>query len=152
MSLTRHVISPAEHASWWARVSVDPTWRVLVYERYGVPSGAVTFFDIDASESTAWWGFYLDVAGLTERGELLPAWIAVMREALRYAVQEMHLAVLYGEVLESNEGVRSFNRRNRIREVDSYSREVDGQPETVLRLEFRAEDLRQPGTVADRQQ
>ncbi|MEP6464549.1 MAG: GNAT family N-acetyltransferase [Frankiaceae bacterium] len=144
LSLTRHVISPAEHAAWWDRTLADPTRRVLVYERYEVPSGAVTFFDRDAAEGSAWWGYYLDVAGLAARGALMPAWISIVREALRYAVEEMALTVLYGEVLEANEAVRSFNRRNGIREVDSYSRDVDGRSETVIRLEFRATDLRRP--------
>lgn len=144
MSLTRHIISPSEHAAWWQRILSDETWRVLVYERYGVPAGAVTFFNHDPDARSAWWGYYLDVASLSERGALMPAWISIVREALRYAVEEMNLTVLYGEVLEANEAVRSFNRRSGIREVGSYLREVDGASETVLRLEFRAEDLRRP--------
>ena len=46
-SLTRHEIGTEEHAAWWKAALVDPARRVLVYERRDVPSGVVTFFDID---------------------------------------------------------------------------------------------------------
>jgi RimJ/RimL family protein N-acetyltransferase len=140
MSLTRHVIAPAEHDAWWDRSLADPARRIMVYERYDVPSGVVTFFDLDPAAGSAWWGFYLDVDGLTERGELLPAWIEISREALRFAFDDLGLAVLHGEVLAGNEAVRAFNRRNRIREVGSGTRDIDGTAETVIRLEARPDD------------
>ena len=149
VSLTQHVITPEEHAAWWARASVDPTRRVLVYDRQDVPSGSVTFFDLaettgrdGRARRTASWGFFLDVAGLQERGALLPAWIDVMRRATRYAVEELRLDVLHGEVLERNEAVRSLNRRFGIREVAAEQREIDGTTQTVLLLELAAEDVR----------
>lgn len=149
VSLTQHVITPQEHAAWWARATVDPTRRVLVYERQGVPSGSVTFFDLaqapgedGAPRRTASWGFFLDVDGLQERGALLPAWIDVMRRATRYAVEDLRLDVLHGEVLARNEAVRSLNRRFGIREVAEEQREIDGTTQTVLRLELAAEDVR----------
>jgi len=149
MSLTQHEITPSEHAAWWDRATVDPTRRVLVYDRRGTPSGSVTFFDIVAAatsaggtERSAWWGYFLDVVGLQERGELLPAWIEVVREGTRYAVEELGLDVLHGEVLERNEAVRSLNRRFGIREVGSERRDLGGTTETVLRLELRAGDVR----------
>lgn len=146
-SLTRHEISADEHAAWWERALADPTRRVLVYERSGVPSGSVTFFDLGAEEHrrSAWWGFYLDVEGLEARGELLPATIGVMREAIRYAFDELGLEVLHGEVLASNDSVRALNRRHGIREVETYERDVDGTPETVVRLELHAGDVRRRG-------
>jgi UDP-4-amino-4,6-dideoxy-N-acetyl-beta-L-altrosamine N-acetyltransferase len=134
MSLTRHEITPEEHAAWWQRTKRSDTREVYVYERAGVPSGVVTFFDIDRNAGSAWWGYYLDNDGLTDRGELLPAWIAIQREARRLAFGELGLEVLEGEVLEANESVRSFNRRNGFVEVGSELRQVDGVPTTVLRV------------------
>lgn len=151
-SLTRHPIAVEEHAAWWAQALADRTRRVLVYERGGIPSGSVTFFDIGAEPErrSASWGFYLDVEGLDERDELLMAWIQVMRQALHYAVDELHLEVLHGEVLASNEAVRSLNRRFRIREVDTYDREIDGSTEAVVRLELHAGDVRASSAAASR--
>ncbi|MGL5860891.1 MAG: GNAT family N-acetyltransferase [Phycicoccus sp.] len=144
MSLTQHVISPEEHAAWWARVATDDRVLVTVYERHGVPSGVVTYFDLDRPAGTGWWGYYLDNDGLAERGELLPAWIEVQRQAKRYAFDELGLTVLEGEVLEANEAVRRFNRRNGFAEVGTEVRDVDGRPTTVIRV--RAEhDTPRPG-------
>ncbi|MGL5865280.1 MAG: GNAT family N-acetyltransferase [Dermatophilaceae bacterium] len=142
MSLTQHVISADEHATWWARLSTNDRTLVTIYERHGIPSGVVTYFDLDRAAGTSWWGYYLDNAGLAERGELLPAWIEVQRQATRYAFNDLGLAVLEGEVLEANEAVRRFNRRNGFDEVGTEVRDVGGRPTTVIRV--RAERPPQP--------
>lgn len=139
LSLTQHVISPEEHSAWWEATKTDPSREVYVYERHGIPSGVVTFFDRDAAAGTCWWGYYLDNEGLSERGELLPAWIEIQRQAVRFAFDELGVRTLEGEVLDANESVRSFNRRNGFTEVESYDREVDGKPVRVHRVRATAE-------------
>jgi UDP-4-amino-4,6-dideoxy-N-acetyl-beta-L-altrosamine N-acetyltransferase len=134
VSLTQHEITPEEHATWWEDTKTRTDRAVYVYERGGIPAGVVTFFDLDREAGTSWWGYYLDNTGLTERGELLPAWIQIQREAKRLAFDDLGLLALEGEVLESNEGVRSFNRRNGFEEVDSYVRDVDGTPTRVVKV------------------
>jgi UDP-4-amino-4,6-dideoxy-N-acetyl-beta-L-altrosamine N-acetyltransferase len=142
VSLTRHVISPDEHASWWEAVQQDSSRKVLVYERKDVPSGVVTFFDIDTDARSAWWGFYLDIDGLTERGELLPVWVAIEREAVRFAFEELGLEVLEGEVLASNQAVRNMNRRHRFTETGSDTRVVDGEQVEVVHMRLDATEFR----------
>ena len=71
VSLTQDEIDAETHARWWAGLQGDASRRVLVYERGGLPCGVVTFFDIaEAGDGTrsAMWGYYLDNAGLGERG------------------------------------------------------------------------------------
>ncbi|KGN36924.1 GNAT family N-acetyltransferase [Knoellia subterranea] len=131
VSLTRHVISADEHRAWWESTRTRDDREVLVYERHGVPSGVVTFFDLDRDKGTSWWGYYLDNAGLTERGELLPAWIEIQRQAVRYAWDDLALAELHGEVLDNNEAVRRFNKRNGFEEIETDEREIDGELVTV---------------------
>lgn len=126
VSLTQHEITPGEHAAWWAKTMADPTRRVLVYERGGVPSGVVTFFDLDADARSGWWGYYLDNAGLTECGALFPAWIAIQREAVAYARDVLRLAALDGETLATNATVVGFNERQGFHEVERYRRTIDG--------------------------
>jgi UDP-4-amino-4,6-dideoxy-N-acetyl-beta-L-altrosamine N-acetyltransferase len=138
VSLTQHEITPDEHRQWWDRTAAADDRAVYVYERGGLPAGVVTFFDIDRASRTAWWGYYLDNAGLTERGELLPAWIAIQREAVRLAFGPLDLDVLEAEVLDANEGVRHFNRRNGFEDVDEYDREVDGRVVRVHRVRATA--------------
>ena len=131
VSLTQHEISGDEHDAWWQRTKFDPTRRVYVYVRHEVPSGVVTFFDLDAAARSAWWGYYLDNEGLSARGELLPAWIEIQRQAKRFAFDELDLQSLEGEVLEANEAVRRFNRRNGFDEVARELRDVDGREVAV---------------------
>lgn len=130
VSLTQHEIGADEHSAWWEKTKQDPTRRVLIYERDGVPSGVVTFFDIDGDK--AWWGYYLDNDGLTERGAMFPAWISIQREAVKFARKEMGLAQLDGETLVANESAVDFNTRQGFTEVERYSREVGGETVEVI--------------------
>lgn len=132
VSLTQHEITPDEHAAWWARTRNDPTRAVLVYERGGVPSGVVTFFDLDADAGTGWWGYYLDNAGLQDRGALFPAWMSIQREAVRYARDVLRLSSLDGETLARNETVVDLNARLGFEEVGRSTRDVDGTPTEVI--------------------
>ena len=140
VSLTQHEITPQEHTAWWERTLVDPSSRVLIYERRDVPSGVVTFFDLDETTATGWWGYYLDAVGLGASGQLLMAWIEIQREAIRYAFDELGLTTLQGEVFASNEAVRQLNRRHRFTELETYQRDVDGTPTDVIRVQLRAQD------------
>lgn len=136
VSLNQDEITPEMHAAWWAAVQDDEQRLVLIYERNGTASGVVTFFDIteSADERFAMWGYYLDNAGLTERGELMPAWMKIQREAVRYADDDLRLDVLEGEVLDHNEGVRRMNERNGFVEVGREDRQIAGATITVHRV------------------
>lgn len=142
VSLTSHEISADEHRAWWDQVSSDPTRRVLVYEHAGTPSGVVNFFDHDVAARTVAWGFFLDLDGLDERGETLPAWIGIQRDALDYAFGELDVDVLLGEVLEENTVVRRMNRRFGFTEGPVESREVDGRTVRVYPLRLHRADRR----------
>ena len=129
VSLTRSVITPEAHDRYWTALQEDPARIVLMYDRGGAPSGVVTFFDIDdgADGRRAMWGYYLDNAGLEARGELLPAWIQIQREAVRYAFGELGLDQLDGEVLDVNEAVRRMNTRNGFEEISATEHTIDGE-------------------------
>lgn len=130
VSLTQHEIGPEEHAAWWERVKADPTREVLVYERGGAPAGVVSLWDIDAGAGSLWWGYYLDNEGLTARGELLPAWIQIQRDAVKYVdalrLDGRSIDTMDAEVLDINEGVRSFNRRQGFVDIETYERDING--------------------------
>jgi UDP-4-amino-4,6-dideoxy-N-acetyl-beta-L-altrosamine N-acetyltransferase len=140
VSLTQHEITEEEHAKYWAATKSNPAREIYMYVRHDVPSGVVTFFDIDRAAGSAWWGYYLDNDGLSSRGELLPAWIEIQRQAKRYAFDVLGLRVLEGEVLEANEAVRRFNRRNGFVEVERYVRGIDGVETPVLKVRATRED------------
>ena len=144
VSITSHEITADEHAAWWAKTSADPSRRVLIYERDGV-AGVVNFFDLEGT--TGAWGFFLDADGLAERGETLPAWIEIMREATAYAFDELGLDVLTGEVLEHNTVVRQMNRRFRFAEGEPETLYADGREITVMPISLRKQNRRTQGKV-----
>ena len=143
-SINSHEISSAEHSAWWDRTSSDPTRRVLIFEREDGPAGVVSFFDLELDEPrrSGAWGFYLDALRLEARDEVMSAWMAVMREATRYAFDELALDDLHGEVLEHNVSVRNMNRLFRFAEGKSEPREVDGRRIVVIPILLRREDRR----------
>jgi hypothetical protein len=106
----------------------------------------VNFFDLelDSEPRTGAWGFFLDAEGLAERGETLPAWIEVMKEATSYAFDELGLDDLRGEVLEHNTVVRQMNRRFRFVEGEPETRYADGRELTVLPISLNKHNRRKP--------
>ncbi|WP_410812044.1 GNAT family N-acetyltransferase [Micromonospora sp. 067-2] len=143
VSKTSHHITADEHARWWSTVAADPSRRVLVYVRDDLPCGVVTFFDLRLdSPRTGAWGFYLDADGLAERNETLPAWLAVMREAVEYAFDGLHLDRLDGEVLAHNTVVRQMNRRFRFVEGTPRQERSDGREITVIPISLAQADRR----------
>jgi len=104
-------ITPDGHARWWAEVQGDPARRVLVFEYEGRPCGVVTINDHDPVARTAEWGFFLDVEGLEARRELLPAWMALEREAVAYLFDQMGLVEVGGRTLAWNTPVLDLHRR-----------------------------------------
>lgn len=138
VSFTTHEIGADEHAAWWDRVAADPARRLLIYvDPDGVDSGVVLFERYDPAAETASWGFYLDLAGLDERGGALSAWLGVQREAVEYAFDTLGLSVLSGEVLEDNTVVRRANRRFGFVEGPPMTRDGVAYREITLRREAR---------------
>lgn len=137
VSLTQEIITPENHETYWESLRGNTIRRVFIFEYADVPAGVVTFFDIDDEARTAMWGYYLDNDGLEERGQLLPAWIKIQREAIRLAFGELRLQELYGEVLDANEAVRSMNTRNGFEEIDATERTIDGRAVTVHTIRRR---------------
>src|SRR5262249_53172201 len=84
-------ITPQMHHDWWTYRSVDPTYHILIFSYRDQPCGVVLFQDHDAEARTSEWGFFLDVDGLTERNELLPAWMEMEKEAVAYGFEELKL-------------------------------------------------------------
>lgn len=142
-SFTRHVITSDEHSRWWDLVCTDSSRIVLIYEHAArQPCGVVIFSGLapDAAPSTLTWSYYLDVEGLDERGETLPAWLGIERESLEYAFRTLEAGRVVGHVLEQNTPVRRLHRRHGIRERGTDTRSVDGQPVPFVEIEITADE------------
>lgn len=140
-SFTTHEIGPGEHLEWWRRTSRDPNRHLLVMERFGIPSGVVTF-DGPNDSGVVEWGFYLDLVGLGERGETLPAWLQVEREAIDYAFETLAAEALEGEVIGGNEAVLRLHWRHGFREISQETRMRDGSEVVVIRIGLQRADWR----------
>jgi RimJ/RimL family protein N-acetyltransferase len=123
VSLTTHVITPAEHASWWAAAMADPERHILIFDERGV-----VVFDLRTDPAS--WSFYLDVAGLGPR--LLPTWLRLEQAAVEHAFGPLGLTRLGGETLADNKQVLALHRRFGFAETRRYERLVDGTPTTVV--------------------
>lgn len=103
---TNHVITQEEHMSWWARESVNPKSRLLIFEMDGSPSGVVVFTHYSGPQGLASWAFY---SGDTTRRGVGPL---MERAALTYAFETLKLRKLECEVLDFNMKVVKFHRRH----------------------------------------
>lgn len=140
-AIYREPITESGHAAWWARVSADPTRRVLIFEYAGSPCGAITINDHDPVAGTAEWGFFLDVDGLTERGTLLPAWLELQRAAINYGFADLGLNAMGGRTVAWNKPVVDLHLRTGFALVPErgYTATIDGGEEDVVWTEMTRE-------------
>lgn len=141
--MTDHITAEG-HAAWWSRTAADPSKRVLIFEYEGVPAGVMLVNDHDPAAGTAEWGFFLDVQGLEERDQLLPAWMELEKEAIEYGFDTLGLTAMGGRTLAWNKQVLALHRRFGFVEVPErrYVTVVDGVEQEVLWTELTADRRR----------
>lgn len=97
---TDHLISPDEHAQWFARAINDPGACHLIFELQKRPVGVVSFTAINPAHERCTWAFYL---GETD----VPRGTGSAMEflALTHAFETMHIRKLCCEVFAFNSSV-----------------------------------------------
>jgi UDP-4-amino-4,6-dideoxy-N-acetyl-beta-L-altrosamine N-acetyltransferase len=98
---TDHLISPEEHARWFASLEGDGTRVYWIIELNGAPVGLANLYDFDRQNQRCAWAYYLAdpaVRGLG-LGSYVEYWV------LEYVFEGLKLAKLWCEVLVSNEAV-----------------------------------------------
>jgi UDP-4-amino-4,6-dideoxy-N-acetyl-beta-L-altrosamine N-acetyltransferase len=98
---TDHVISPEEHARWFAGIEGDVTRAYWIIMLNGAPVGLANLYDIDRRNQRCAWAYYL--ADPATRGLGLGSYVEYW--VLQYVLEGMKLAKLWCEVLASNEPV-----------------------------------------------
>lgn len=92
-----HIITEAEHQSWYKRMKLDPQSIWYIHEdEHGKPDGVVYFTDYSKDNQNSFWGFYADPAAPKGTGSQLGI------EALDEAFKVLNLHKLNAEVLASN--------------------------------------------------
>lgn len=146
---TDHLISPAEHARWFAGIAGDDRRRYWVIEADGRPVGLANLYDIDRRNERCAWAYYL--ADPSVRGLGLGSYVEFWMIEQVFGPQG--LTKLWCEVLETNEPVWRLHERHGFVREAHYRRHVikDGVPVDVLGLGLLAEDwAARRGEMAER--
>lgn len=102
---THHVISLAEHLSWWEKASKMEHCKYFIYQSKGVPMGVIYFTNINQEHGNASWGFYTSPEapkGTGSKMEFL---------ALEYAFNDLKIHKLNCEVLSFNSAVIKMHQK-----------------------------------------
>ena len=128
---TDHVISPEEHARWFAGMLENPRADYRIGERSGRPIGLVAFTDIDSASRRATWAFYLG-----ERDVPAGSGAALEFLAIEHAFGTRNLRKLCCEVLAFNTRVVKLHQRFGFRQEGLLAAHVlkNGKFEDVVLL------------------
>jgi UDP-4-amino-4,6-dideoxy-N-acetyl-beta-L-altrosamine N-acetyltransferase len=138
--LTRHVISPEEHAAYFQRARDDATKAFYVgVDAAGERLGVISFGEIDRTHGTATWGAYVRPGAPRGTG----SWL--MYHAVDEAVERLRLAKLWGDALAFNTVSIHVQQKLgfRIEGVHRKQHVYDGERIDVVRIVMFAEDWTQ---------
>jgi UDP-4-amino-4,6-dideoxy-N-acetyl-beta-L-altrosamine N-acetyltransferase len=102
---TSHVISKEEHYAWFNKLESDNTKQCFIFVLDDVPSGFISFVDINIKSKSATWAFYSGNTSVRGIGSLMEV------SALNYAFSTLGLHKLSCEVLEFNNMVVRFHEK-----------------------------------------
>jgi len=138
---TDHVISPEEHARWFAGVAGDERRRYWIIEAAGKPVGLANLYDIDPRNRRCAWAYYLADPGV--RGMGLGSYVEYWM--LQQVFETLGLHKLWCEVLVSNEPVWRLHETFGFRQEARFRDHVvkDGAPQDVLGLGILAPEWRE---------
>lgn len=135
---TDHVISPDEHARWFAGIAGDDRRRYWIIEVDGRPVGLANLYDIDRRHGRCAWAYYL--ADPSTRGLGLGSYVEFWMIEQVFGPQG--LGKLWCEVLASNEAVWSLHERHGFVREACFRRHIikDGVAVDVFGLGLLTED------------
>ena len=138
---TDHVISPDEHARWFAGIGDDPRRRYWIIEANSAPVGLANLYDIDQRHSRCAWAYYL--ADPSVRGMGLGSYVEYWM--LQQVFETLGLGKLWCEVLASNEPVWRLHETFGFKQEARFRDHVikDGAPQDVLGLGILAAEWRE---------
>jgi UDP-4-amino-4,6-dideoxy-N-acetyl-beta-L-altrosamine N-acetyltransferase len=101
-----HEISEAEHKAWFARLKDNTQSRWFIYEdALGQPKGVIYFTQIEPSNGSAFWGFYVAPEAISGMGTRMGL------DALDKVFLEMRLHKVNSEALAQNVGSIRFQKK-----------------------------------------
>ncbi len=104
---TDHVITPEEHAAWFARMLKDPSCKYWIIVCDGEDVGVANLYNINFTHRRCHFGFYVVSPNVRGKG----IWSYAEYLLLNYVFDELKLQKLCTEILASNRGVAEMHRR-----------------------------------------
>lgn len=126
-----HIISWEEHKAWFDKLQYRNNRKCLLFEYEDRPVGLLSFTDIDNTNKTAFWGFYL-----SESSPIKGLGLSMGILAIDYAFKELDIRKLYGEAICSNQGSIRYHNRLGFKEEGRFIKHVlkNEQLEDVVRF------------------
>jgi len=136
-----HVISPEDHARWFAVATGDLSRRYWIVELDGAPVGLANLYDIVTAHRRAAWAYYLAEPAVRGRG--VGAYVEFWM--IEHAFSVLGLDKLWCEVLADNEVVWRLHESFGFRREALFRRHVwkTGAPADVVGLGLLAADWAQ---------
>jgi UDP-4-amino-4,6-dideoxy-N-acetyl-beta-L-altrosamine N-acetyltransferase len=130
-----HLITPEEHARWFAEIAGDPTRAYWIIEMDRTPVGLVNLYHIHSEQCK--WAYYL--ADPATRGLGVGAWVEF--RTLDHVFSDLGLIRLWCEVLADNEAVWNLHLSFGFKVTERLEDHVikGGVPRTVLCLKLTKE-------------
>jgi len=130
---TSHIISEAEHANWWSKVSVQTDFVAYLFEDSMKPTGFLSFSDIDWQCKQCNWGCYVapgSKIGIGAKLEFL---------ALDEAFFQLGMKVLMCEVLALNSSVITMHKHFGFEVHSRSQRIVSGVEQEIVQMGIESE-------------
>jgi len=108
---TDHIISNEEHLTWWKNINTDSSKQVFIYYCNDVPLGLVNFYNINMTNKSCYWGFFLAEEKQLVSFRPVKIWMVLTKEAVDYAFQELKCDSIFCETFAFNKVVLETNRR-----------------------------------------
>ena len=92
-----HLITEKEHQEWFANIKNSKITKYYIFEVNGEPAGLSSFINIDETNRTCEWGFYI---GLQDSKPGLGTILA--KTSINHAFKKLKVKVIFGRVLVFN--------------------------------------------------
>lgn len=135
---TDHVITPDEHARWYAGALADPSRKYWIIELDGEPVGLANLYDLSPANRKTSWAYYL--ASPLVRGKGVGAFVEFW--VIEHVFNDLGLDKLCCEVLIENEAVWKIHQSFGFQREALFRHHVwkAGHPLDVVGLGLLAED------------
>ncbi|TLP42094.1 HAD-IIIC family phosphatase [Cohaesibacter sp. CAU 1516] len=111
MMLSTHVITESEHFAWWENNRSRDDRSIHIVEEDSNPVGVVTVYGYKGEGKSAWWGFYLDNATVTDPSQRVSILMWIEEFILDYSRNALKVEALFCESKAENSIVLAMHER-----------------------------------------